>query len=344
MRPLLVVCALLLGGCLRVMTSAPERGQVSDVHAPDGRPDLGGTSSETIKDRGLGKEQGTVKDQGFPVDHGSKADKKTTGDAGCTAVGTGGLTITSCPVTSIYTGMSYQYQVVATGPGPYSWALETFPAGMTISASGLISWTAGFKGTFPVSVRVSNASGSAVQSYDVFVACCVNGLRPASLAAAVERGLGSLAARPLAACGLSQFGAAARYLAGCALPAGASVDGLEGELGLAPEWQHRPCDERCRQRVSACVLARLNTRGERRLVELAGPDGRGLEGAFFGDLFAPRPRLLACLGTQTLARPRCLGLAGCPVEVVGRCLRVCDQRGCRDREGQRYLSLAVRVR
>ncbi len=277
-------------------------------------------------------------------DKGLKADKTATPDlvGPCYAPGTGGLAITSCPIT---TGslLPYTYQVVASGPGPYSWKLDSKPGGMSVSASGVISWASPTKGSHTVAVTVSNASGSATQTYTLDINGVIpNGLRPAALLG--ERRLPALAPRALPE-GLSSLTPdLARTLAGCALPAGASVNGLEGALGLAPEWQHSPCDQRCRQRVSACVLARLNLRGERRLVELAGPDGRGLEGAFFGDLFAPRPRLLACHGTRTLARPRCLGLPGCPLEVVGRCAEICDGESCRDAEGRRYPALGARPR
>ncbi len=62
----------------------------------------------------------------------------------------------------------------------------------------------------------------------------------------------------------------AEYIVECALPAGTSViktlNGVvhlfEGELGLAPQWQHDSCDDDCQQWVSACLLARANRTGE----------------------------------------------------------------------------------
>lgn len=75
--------------------------------------------------------------------------------------------ITSTPILAGEEGQLYQYQAGASGAGPISWNVDG-PAGMTIDAnSGLVSWTPGITGTFPVTVEATNLGGTAVQSYTV---------------------------------------------------------------------------------------------------------------------------------------------------------------------------------
>src|SRR5712671_2384296 len=93
------------------------------------------------------------------------------------------------------------------------------------------------------------------------------------------------------------------YLVRCALPAGHSikktVDGItyqfNGAVGLAPEWEQGACDRDCQEKVSACMMALVNTSGVHIPLWLTAsmpeigwgqnasyPD---LEGAFFGNIF-----------------------------------------------------------
>jgi VCBS repeat-containing protein len=84
-------------------------------------------------------------------------------------------TITSTPSTTALQGQPYSYQVTATDPqgGPFTFALDTGPAGMAMSASGLVSWTPSLSqlGPFAVTVRVTdNTARSTTQSFTVTVA------------------------------------------------------------------------------------------------------------------------------------------------------------------------------
>lgn len=64
------------------------------------------------------------------------------------------VSITSTPVTTALTGYAYSYQLSATGT-PLTYSLDTAPAGMTISTSGLVSWPSPTTGSIPVTVRVT---------------------------------------------------------------------------------------------------------------------------------------------------------------------------------------------
>jgi len=131
------------------------------------------------------------------------------------------------------------------------------------------------------------------------------------------------------------------YLVSCALPAGAEVavqgETFAGALGLAPEWAIGPCEGTCQRWVSACLLGRVNARGERVAISMRGPkpglhpgvreivDYPVEDGTFFGNLFATPQQLFATSPRPDLALPRTCGDAGagCPIEVVGRSADVC---------------------
>lgn len=79
---------------------------------------------------------------------------------------------TSSPVTTGQVGVAYAYQVVATDPNgdAIAYGLDAAPAGMTISASGLVEWTPGAAGSYPVTVRASDPGGLfSTQSFSVDV-------------------------------------------------------------------------------------------------------------------------------------------------------------------------------
>ena len=99
-----------------------------------------------------------------------------------------------------------------------------------------------------------------------------------------------------------------KYVAACALRPDQALsnpkdpkDGpFPGRLGLAPEWLESTCDEACRQKVSACLLALTNRTGKHVQVSLLSASPRMSaalrpsasdrafpfqEGAFFGDVF-----------------------------------------------------------
>jgi hypothetical protein len=83
--------------------------------------------------------------------------------------------ISSQPVTAAGEGRPYSYQVQASDPdadAPLAFSFLQSPGGMTISGSGLISWTPGSNqlGSFAVIVKVSDGrGGSALQQYRVSV-------------------------------------------------------------------------------------------------------------------------------------------------------------------------------
>ena len=109
-----------------------------------------------------------------------------------------------------------------------------------------------------------------------------------------------------------------RYLVECALPAGLPVQlqyrgALEtlgyGIAGLGPSLQTGPMSEVDQERVTACMLARMNGTGRTVQINMFGPMGAGsgfetagaadqafpvLEAAFWGNLFATVPRAYAC--------------------------------------------------
>ncbi|MBK6848569.1 MAG: putative Ig domain-containing protein [Proteobacteria bacterium] len=249
------------------------------------------------------------------------------------------------------------------------------------------------RGTHPVRLSVTDGRESTEQSYLLLVsagAVLPNGLHPAALAALVHaaRGgrnwLGELATRPLSV-GRATGRLAPRptsnalsrellrYVIGCALPlgtalridAGAGSEAFQGQLGLAPRWQTRSCDGACRALVSACVLARTNALGLAVPIAWAATapgrlpaaqlsaEGLRLEGAFYGDLFAPRPMLLACAGAAAVGpaadgRSCTTSPAACGFTIAGPCAELCEPWlgqalvACRAGRGlRRYRALVV---
>jgi len=88
--------------------------------------------------------------------------------------------ITSVPVTEGTVGQAYAYDVDATGfPAP-TFALLTYPAGMTIDpATGVIDWTPSAAGDFSVTVEAQNTAGTDSQSFNIHVeelALCPEGI------------------------------------------------------------------------------------------------------------------------------------------------------------------------
>ena len=120
------------------------------------------------------------------------------------------------------------------------------------------------------------------------------------------------------------------YLATCALTPAQSVtytwsDGTNtytvtevGQVGVAPQWATQSLDVNGQQLVSACVAARINYFGvtvpisERGFVEsmLETTTQTELaqypyvEGAFWGNLFAPTPTLASCYNPANVAHSR----------------------------------------
>ena len=114
-----------------------------------------------------------------------------------------------------------------------------------------------------------------------------------------------------------------RYQVECALPAGTAIDVIYretahtfvGRTGLGASWLAGQMTQTDRERVSACLLARVNARGDRLRITLVWPyagldslsaeelaDYPLREATFYGDLFAARPAAhmtsLAACGTR----------------------------------------------
>jgi|SRR5499427_123328 len=143
-----------------------------------------------------------------------------------------------------------------------------------------------------------------------------------------------------------------KYVVSCALDDGDGlsirIDGTKydfpGQLGLAPQWgrPHGSCDGSCQRWVSACVLARVDAAGVKRIISLRGqnrallPDVGELvhytdrEATYYGNLFVPdQPRFL-CLSPGKTSDPRVCGgsMADCPMTVTGSCDDACaDDHG-----------------
>jgi len=81
--------------------------------------------------------------------------------------------ISSLPVLTGVGNQPYTYQVVASDPngGPLTYSLDLgAPAGMTISATGLVAWTPTAIGNFPVTVRATDLGGFfATQTFAISV-------------------------------------------------------------------------------------------------------------------------------------------------------------------------------
>lgn len=146
------------------------------------------------------------------------------------------------------------------------------------------------------------------------------------------------------------------YTVQCALPEHESVelsiDGelvtFEGALGLAPEWglEGGSCDESCQHWVSACLISRVNAKGESVVISLRG-DHPGLlpsadelaefdavEATYFGNVFGDAKQLHACLPDGATAIPRvCDDPSSCLVQIEGACSDVCDGSSCRAADG-----------
>jgi hypothetical protein len=147
-----------------------------------------------------------------------------------------------------------------------------------------------------------------------------------------------------------------QYTVGCALGPDQEVtmllDGAErrlrGQMGLAPEWAEQPCDETCQGWVSACLIARINARGERVEISMRGDHPalavdrgeaaafRHEEASYYGSVFAVPIQLNACLPQSNRELDRVCGEADdCPVQIAGDCAELCNDSGCLDEAGQR---------
>jgi hypothetical protein len=104
------------------------------------------------------------------------------------------------------------------------------------------------------------------------------------------------------------------YIVRCALASGKTVtakDGggasysFAGAIGVAPEWETGTCNTTCQERMSACLLAHVNTSGVHIPIWLDGEGAIGWgqnasypyqEGSFFGNIFVNPPKGYFCNG------------------------------------------------
>lgn len=142
-----------------------------------------------------------------------------------------------------------------------------------------------------------------------------------------------------------------KYIVSCALTPEQTISvrvdaqtySFDGELGLAPEWGRRDgsCDGSCQRWVSACVLARVDHAGVKRMISVRGAHPalrvsprevaqyRVAEGAYYGNLFVEKQPRYLCVAPaqQTVERVCGPSMAECPMAVAGSCDDVCSLRG-----------------
>ena len=82
-----------------------------------------------------------------------------------------GPQVTSVPATFTKEGREYSYQMVATDPDgdALNYALINGPAGMAVDAAGLLTWTVGAEGEYPVTLRVDDAQAFVDQDWTLTV-------------------------------------------------------------------------------------------------------------------------------------------------------------------------------
>jgi hypothetical protein len=104
------------------------------------------------------------------------------------------------------------------------------------------------------------------------------------------------------------------YIVRCALATGKSITAKDsggasysfpGAIGVAPEWETGTCNTTCQERMTACLLAHVNTSGVHIPIWLdsEGAIGWGQntsfpyqEGSFFGNVFVNPPQGFFCNG------------------------------------------------
>ncbi len=104
------------------------------------------------------------------------------------------------------------------------------------------------------------------------------------------------------------------YIVRCALAAGKTITAKDqnnvsysfaGQIGVAPEWELTTCGTTCQERMTACLLAHVNTSGVHIPIWLDGEGAIGWgqnvsfpyqEGSFFGNVFVNPPKGYYCDG------------------------------------------------
>ena len=98
------------------------------------------------------------------------------------------LRFTTTPATTAVAGVEYNYAAMATGGTGITYQLVRAPAGMTVSAAGLVSWTptATQVGTHSVSLRAAVIGKSGTQDWTIAVAAAQPQLAGADLITDLE--------------------------------------------------------------------------------------------------------------------------------------------------------------
>ena len=104
------------------------------------------------------------------------------------------------------------------------------------------------------------------------------------------------------------------YIVRCALASGKTITAKDsggtsysfpGAIGVAPEWETGSCGTTCQERMSACLLAHVNTSGVHIPIWLDSESAIGWgqstsfpyqEGSFFGNIFVNPPKAYFCNG------------------------------------------------
>ncbi len=116
-----------------------------------------------------------------------------------------------------------------------------------------------------------------------------------------------------------------KYFVRCALPAGEQVTfrtyAWPGALGVAPNWKYGNPTEADQQRVTACLMAHVNSAGQVVQISLqsdtlaydSAAEGsfQILEGKFWGNVFGPNPTAYTCNYNKTYYA-RCTGYPNLP--------------------------------
>src|SRR3989344_9195583 len=93
---------------------------------------------------------------------------------------------TSSPVTTATVGEVYSYAVSVASDKPVSFSLSKAPAGMTISANGVVTWTPEQEGNYDVTIKVASGKYTITQSYIVHVNAAYTNLKMATIGLSAE--------------------------------------------------------------------------------------------------------------------------------------------------------------
>ena len=96
------------------------------------------------------------------------------------------LVFTSSPVTTATVGELYSYKVSVDSKKPVSFGLSKAPAGMTISATGVVEWTPEKEGNYEVVIQVTDGKNTITQSFVIHVNAAYTNLKMATIGLSTE--------------------------------------------------------------------------------------------------------------------------------------------------------------